>query len=265
MPLRIERPLHLPHQLEAGVAHLLPQPRLLRQADAVLAGDRAAELERPLDDLFERLRRRGAFRRRRVRRSGTSGADCRRPCGRRCRSADRCSRAVSAMKRTMPASSLRGTVTSSRIVVGRDARQRGEGVAARRRPAAAPRPRPPPCARRARRWRRAIASICAAFVGHGGRMAVGLHQQHRLGSRSAGRPARSPRRSIVVMRSRNSSVQGMIFAAMMADTVSGRVLDPVVERQHRPPRRRPRHQLEQHLGDDPERAFGLPMNRSFSE
>ncbi len=35
-----------------------------------------------------------------------------------------------------------------------------------------------------------------------------------------------------------------------------RILDPIVERQHRPPRRRARHQLQQDLGDDAERALG---------
>ena len=34
-----------------------------------------------------------------------------------------------------------------------------------------------------------------------------------------------------------------------------RILDPVVQRQHRPPRRRARHQLQQDLGDDAERPF----------
>ena len=43
IPLRIERALDLLHQLEAAVAHLLPEPGLLREADAVFAGDRAAE------------------------------------------------------------------------------------------------------------------------------------------------------------------------------------------------------------------------------
>ena len=45
-------------------------------------------------------------------------------------------------------------------------------------------------------------------------------------------------------------------AAMIADTVSAASSIRIVEREHRPARRGPRHELEQDLGDDAERAFG---------
>ena len=59
----------------------------------------------------------------------------------------------------------------------------------------------------------------------------------------------------MVMRSRNSSVQGMIFAAMIARHVSAAASMRVVHRQQRAARGRARHELEQHFGDDAQRAF----------
>ena len=176
---RIERALDLPHQLEAVVAHLLAQPRLLRQPDAVLAGDRAAERQR----LARRSRRarggRAAISS--ASRSSVRNVGCRLPSPMWpnvpiCRSR---ARAVSAMNATMSASSLRGTVTSSRIVVGRrrasaeNAFRRAAASASASASSRAARTSRAPCARGDRRHPR-------RFVRDRRRMAVGLHQQHRL-------------------------------------------------------------------------------------
>ena len=86
-------------------------------------------------------------------------------------------RAVSAMNATIAASSLRGTVTSSRIVVGR---RRASAENALRR-ADGERERLGLVARRPHLARAVVARDrrhALRFVGHGRRVAVGLHQQH---------------------------------------------------------------------------------------
>jgi hypothetical protein len=122
------------------------------------------------------------------------------------------------MKATMPASSLRGTVTSSRIVVGAtraSAANAERRAVARRSDSSAVRPR----ARRSRRaCARACAMISASSATTAGWPSVSIS---RTASASRGRPtfAKSSTQLIVV-RSRNSSVQGMIGCAMIAETVS---------------------------------------------
>ena len=155
---------------------LLAQEGLLGEADAVFAGDRAAEAERPVEDLVERPVHAVHFvvvafvgQERRVQVAVAhvaEGADV---------EVVRSPR-VSATKRIIFASSLRGTVTSSRIVVGAP---RASAEKALRRAVASWRPR-----RRLRRTRtsrapflRAISSICAASSATAAGMAVGLHEQ----------------------------------------------------------------------------------------
>ncbi len=93
------------------------------------------------------------------------------------------------------------------------------------------------------------------FVRDRRRMAVGFHQQHGL---AVGRQADV---GVVLDAAGGHAIEKLERARNDArrddrgDRVGG-VLDRVVERQHRPARRRPRHELEQHLGDDAERALG---------
>ena len=161
--------------------------------------------------------------------------------------------AVSAMKRTIVASSLRGTVTSSRMVVGR---RRASAAKALRRAAAS-------CsafgvvARGAHVAGTVLAGDCLhprGLVGDGRRMAVGFHQQHRFAV------GRQPDVRVVLDAARRHAIEELQRAGDDARRDDGGdgfggVLDAVVQREHRPPRRRPRHELEQHLGDDAERAF----------
>ena len=85
-------------------------------------------------------------------------------------------------------------------------------------------------------------------------MAVGFHQQHSL---AVGRQADV---RVVLDAARGHAIEELQRArddARRDDRRDGfrRVLDRVVQREHRPARRRPRHELEQHFGDDAERAF----------
>ena len=122
------------------------------------------------------------------------------------------------MNATISASSLRGTVTSSRIVVGR--RRASAEKALRRADASAS----------ASASSRASAHLAGAVLARDRRhplalvrdrrgMAVGLHQQHgvAVGGQADVRVVLDAARR---HRSRNSSVHGMIRAAMIADTVS---------------------------------------------
>ncbi len=133
-------------------------------------------------------------------------------------------------------------------------RQRGEGVASRRRRAAALRPRRGRRERRCARCARAIVCHLRRLVGDRRGMAVGFHQQHR---RAVGRQADV---GVVLDAARRHPIEELERARDdprgddRRDRV-GSVLDPIVEREHRPPRRGPRHQLQQHFGDDAERAF----------
>jgi hypothetical protein len=201
----IEGALDLAHQIEARVAHLLPEPRLLGQADAVLAGDGAAELEGARHDLLERVVHAlhlvgvalvGEERRVQVAVAHVAERADLQPVARG-RLGDEAHHG---------ASSLRGTVTSSRIVVGRTPRQRRERVPARggqlQRLGIVARRADLACAVLPRERRHA-----RGLLGDDGRVAVGLHQQHGLavggqadvrvlldaGGRGAGRGTRACR------------------------------------------------------------------------
>ena len=107
---------------------------------------------------------------------------------------------------------------------------------------------------RGRRAARAIAGHPLALVGDGRRVAVRLHQQHRV---AVGRQADV---GVVLDAAGRHPIEELERARddPRRDDRGDRfrrILDPIVERQHRPPRRRARHQLQQHLGDDAERAF----------
>ena len=143
--------------------------------------------------------------------------------------------AVSAMNATIVASSLRGTVTSSRIVVGlrrasaenalrRAAASASASASSRARPHVARAVRP--------RDRRHL----LALVGDGRRMAVGFHQQHGVAI------GRQPDVRVVLDAARGHLIEELERARDdprrddRRDRV-GRILDPVVQRQHRPARR----------------------------
>jgi hypothetical protein len=151
------------------------------------------------------------------------------------------------------ASSLRGTVASSRIVVGR---RRARAEKALRRAVAscgglggvggAP-DGVAPCVRQSAR--------SGGLVGHGGGVAVGLDQQNRFGV-----ARQSDFREVFDAAerrwSRNSSVQGMILAAMMAETVPAAASIAAYVASKRLAGGGFRQELqEQHLGDDAERAL----------
>ena len=162
-------------------------------------------------------------------------------------------RAVSAMNPTISASSLRGTVTSSRIVVGR---RRASAEKALRRAAASA------SASASSRATRTSRARCVArdrrhalrFVGHGRRMAVGFHQQH------GGAVGRQADVRVLLDAARRHLIQELERAGDDPRRDDrrhrlGGILDAIVERQHGPPRGRARHELQQHFGDDPERAL----------
>ena len=86
-------------------------------------------------------------------------------------------------------------------------------------------------------------------------MAVGLHDAAPPPRRSAGRRGRSPRRSESSSDRRNSSVQGMIFAAMMSDTVSPAASIDVYDASIVFRACGCGTQLQQHAGDDAERPL----------
>ena len=92
------------------------------------------------------------------------------------------------------------------------------------------------------------------FVRDRRRVAVGFHQEHRF---AIGRQADA---RVLLDASGGHPVEKLQRAGNDArrddggDRFGG-VVDAVVEREHRPARGRPRHQLEQHLGDDAERAL----------
>ena len=93
------------------------------------------------------------------------------------------------------------------------------------------------------------------FVLNGGRVPIGLHQQDR---RAVGGQADL---GVVLHAAGGHAIEELERAGDDARGDDGRhglgrVLDAVVERQHRPACLRLRDELEQHLRDDAERAFG---------
>ncbi len=118
----------------------------------------------------------------------------------------------------MPANSLRGTVTSSKIVVGRS---RASALKALRRAVASNTASAAdaarftsiaPCARHS------SSTFNASSITAAGCPSVSIK---RIASASRGRPTFVKSSTHwIVLRSRNSSVHGIIFAAMIADTVS---------------------------------------------
>ena len=249
---RVEGGLDRAHHAHRVRTALRLEPLAARHADAVLAGDRAAEVERGpvevgLDGLGDGLGAAG----RRARRRGPDGG-CRRRRARTSRSGRRASQRSPRSRGACPgpwsAAPRRPPSGPRRAARARSGRLAGPGAASRppgrRRPARhrsrrRPGRRPRPV--RARRRRRTPGMSDSTMS-----IAAAVRSRPRLFMSST---------AAIVNRSRSSSVTGDSPAAAIALTASPAPSSVGEEREHRRARRRRRAQPERRLGDDRERAL----------